>query len=60
MIVKFLNSATNDHGTDRDEFVKKAVDILMDLNFTMEFFKENLIGTLISEKRVETFNNIDS
>ena len=38
----------------------EAAKILIDLHFSMEQFKENIMGLLVSEKKLSMFNDLDA
>lgn len=42
--------------TKETDEITEAAHILHDLKFTMEQFKENIMGLLVSEKKTDLFN----
>lgn len=49
-----------DRSKNKEQSIEEASRILFDLNTSMDQFKENIMGLLVSEKKMQLFNDIDS
>lgn len=49
-----------DNPKDKDAACQDAAKLLFDFNLTMDQFKENVMGLLVSEKKLKLFDNIET